>query len=140
MYRIMEFTVVAGLIAVVCITVGLFLSRHRHTPPLPQVLAEGSLLVVDAGNVVINEPLQHIHGLLDDPEKYVTVEFDPNEPSVPPCAGSEADDLDWELTFKHRHDEDSGECIDDLHLKITWQVSSARTIIWHFTKPAKKDH
>jgi len=140
MYRIMELTVIAGLIVLVCIAVGLFSTRRRPTPPLPQIIAEGNILVVDAGNVVINEPLQHVPGLLDDPEKYVVVEFDPNEPSVPPCAGSEADELNWELTFKHRHEEETGRCIDDLHLKITWQVSSARTINWRLTKPAKKDH
>ena len=100
------------------------------------------MLVVDAGNVVINEPLPRVHGLLDDPEKYIVVEFDPNEPSVPPCAGSEADELDWELTFKHRHDEESRACIDDLHLKITWRVSTARMIIWRLTQPSRsrKNH
>jgi hypothetical protein len=134
----MELTVIAGLVALVCITVGLFAARRRHTPPFPQILAQGSMLVVDAGNVIINEPLPRVPGLLDDPERYVTVEFDPNEPSVPPCAGSESDELDWELAFKHRHDAETGDCIDDLHLKITWQVSTARTINWRLTQPARK--
>lgn len=134
----MELSVFATLIALVCITVGLLATRRRHVTRLPQVIAEGSMLVVDAGNVVINEPLPKVHGLLDDPEKYVVVEFDPDEPCAPPCAGGEADELDWELTFKHRHEEETGDCADDLHLKITWRVSSARTIIWRLFEPVKK--
>lgn len=98
----------------------------------PKIVAEGNLLVVDVGNVVISEPLVKLHGLFDDPDKYVVVEFDPSEPVCVPCAGNSSDDdlLDWELTFKHSHDQESGDCVDKLHLKIMWDVSSPRTIVW----------
>lgn len=137
----MEPIVIAGLITLVCIALGVAASRHDSSSE-PRIVAKGDLLVVDEGSIVINEPLPEVHGLLDDPERYIVIEFDPNQPAPPPCAGDDADELDWELTFTHRHDThvEPKNNVDLLRLKIMWRVSTARTIVWRMLKPSKKEH
>ena len=96
------------------------------------VIAAGELLVTGKGEVVIDEPMPHSPELLRHPYKYVTVEFDPNEPPPPPCAGNDdPDELRWELIIV-RHHHHHGE---ELRLRIDWSVNSARTILWSVRAP-----
>ena len=94
-----------------------------------RIFAKGDLLVTDTGEVVIDEVLPRSRALLVQPEAYITVEFDPNE-APPPCAGGGEDELDWELFLRKSHGD------DELRLKISWTVTSARTILWQIKVPA----
>ena len=88
-----------------------------------RIFSRGDLLVTGQGEVVVDEVLPRSRALLFQPEEYITVEFDPNE-VPPPCTGGGEDELDWKLFLrKVRHD-------DELRLKISWSVNSARTILW----------
>lgn len=104
-----------------------------------KVLASGMLLVTDTGEVIIDEVLPRSRALLVQPESYIVVEFDPSEPPPPPCAGGCPDELEWELFFKHIHNHHIGHGHkgheEELKLKITWQVQTARTIIWKISIP-----
>ena len=101
--------------------------------------ASGELLVTGCGEVVIDESLPRSRALMVQPELYIHVEFDPNEAPPPPCAGGLLDELEWELFFKrdhgHGHSHGSHSHEEELKLKITWQVNSARTIIWRIKVP-----
>ena len=104
-----------------------------------KVFAKGEMLVTDTGEVIIDEVLPRSRALLVQPEAYITVEFDPNEPPPPPCAGGLPDELDWELFFRHVHDAHMHHhhpgSEEELKLKICWRVSTARTVIWQITVP-----
>lgn len=138
----MELTVVAVFVALMCIVLWIAATRRKHVCRKPRILARGQLLVVDTGSIVINEPLPKMPGMFDNIEKYVVVEFDSSEPVSPPCSGGcvDVDQLNWELTYKHRHDaRATPPGVDTLRLKIMWQVSTARTIVWKLFEPAKKE-
>lgn len=104
-----------------------------------KVFAKGELLVSDCGEVVIDEIVPKSRALLVQPEAYVVVEFDPHEPPPPPCAGGLQDECDWELFFKHIHDAHGHHHHqgheEELKLKISWRVQTARTIIWQIRVP-----
>lgn len=101
-----------------------------------KVIASGTLLVTDQGEVVIDEAIPKSRAMLLQPDQYVIVEFDPNEPPPPPCGGDLPDEVDWELFFKHVHDTHlTKERAEQLHLKIEWRVSSARTVVWKVLDP-----
>lgn len=99
-----------------------------------KIFAQGEMLVTGTGEVIIDEVLPRMRALLVQPDLYITVEFDPNEPPPPPCAGGLPEELDWELFFRspshegRQHDE-------QLKLKIDWHVNSARTVIWSIRVP-----
>ena len=78
------------------------------------------MTVTGRGHVTIDEPLKRSRALLVHSEEAVLVEFDPNEPPPPPCAGEAPDELKWEAV-EVRH---------QLFLRISWRVNTARTIIW----------
>src|SRR5579885_3362871 len=97
------------------ITCFFFSSRRRHTRSKRDwssdvcssdlhVFAQGILHVTGEGEVVIDEVLPADKSLLKDPEAYITVQFDPNQPAPPPCPGGLPDEVDWELFFTHVHD------------------------------------
>ena len=120
--------VVAGLVAYVVT------SRKKV---MPQVFAQGSLHVTGEGEVVIDEVLPADKSLLKDPEAYITVQFDPNQPAPPPCPGGLPDEVDWELFFTHIHDTGliPGGKREQLKLKVLWRVSSDRTVLWQINTP-----
>src|SRR5579863_1752815 len=94
---------------------------------MAHVFAQGSLLVTGEDEVVIDEVLPADKALLQNPEAYITVQFDPSQPAPPPCAGGLPDEVDWELFFKHIHD--TGlfglqKKREELKLKILWRVQS----------------
>ena len=127
--------------ALICVSVVAFLvvvGLKRISMPTIRVVAQGSLLVSDTGSVVVDEVLPRTRALLIDPERYVDVEFDPNEPLPPPCAGSGApDEVDWELFFEHKHGHTPhAPHTEELRLKISWDVSTPRTIIWKVSAPS----
>ena len=106
-----------------------------------KVFASGEMLVTDCGEVVIDEVLPKSRALLVQPENYIIVQFDPNEPPPPPCAGGLPDECDWELFFKHVHDSHHHHhghhgSEEELKLKISWRVATARTIIWQILIPS----
>jgi hypothetical protein len=96
-----------------------------------KVFASGDLLVTGIGEAVIDEVLPRSRALVVHPDVYIVVEFDPCEPSPPPCVGGTEDELDWELFLRHGHGHE-----EELKLKITWTVNSARTILWRIKVPA----
>lgn len=110
---------------------GAALARKKIMSTQSTPILSGSLLVTGEGEVIVDDTMPLSPELLRNPTKYVTVEFDPNEPAPPPCAGSgEPDELWWELIIvRHHH---FGE---ELKLRIEWFVNSSRTIIWSVKKP-----
>ncbi len=94
-----------------------------------RIFSDGELLVTGTGEVVVDEVLPRSRALLVQPEAYITVEFDLDE-APPPCAGGGEDELDWELFLRKNGHE------DELRLKISWSVNSARTILWQIKVPA----
>ena len=104
---------------------------------MTQVFAQGSLLVTGEDEVVIDEVLPKNKALLTNPELYITVQFDPNQPAPPPCAGGLPDEVDWELFFKHVHDPGlvGKKPKEELKLKILWRVQSSRMVTWSISQP-----
>jgi hypothetical protein len=104
-----------------------------------KVLSKGEMLVTDTGEVVIDEVIPRSRAMLVAPENYISVEFDPNEPPPPPCAGGLEDELDWELFMKQHHDHHvlphHPRHEEELKLKIVWRVQTARTVIWQISVP-----
>lgn len=105
----------------------------RKSANMKKVFAEGDLLVTGTGEVIIDEVLPRSRALLVSGDDYITVVFDPNDPAPPPCAGGAEDELDWELFIRKHHHAHAGE---ELKLKITWTVQTARTIKWKIEVPA----
>ena len=99
-----------------------------------KIFAEGEMLVTGTGEVIIDEVLPRMRALLVQPDAYITVEFDPKELPCPPCVGDGSEELDWELFFRHAHDHKKSQD-EELKLKITWKVNSARTVIWSVLVP-----
>jgi hypothetical protein len=99
---------------------------------MTQVFAQGTLSVTGEDQVIIDEVLPANKALLQDPEAFITVQFDPTQPAPPPCAGGLPDEVDWELLFTHVHDTSlfNLKKKEQLKLKILWRVSSSRTIAW----------
>jgi hypothetical protein len=104
----------------------------RKSANMKKVFAEGELLVTGSGEVIIDEVLPRSRALLVSADEYISVCFDPSEPGPPPCAGGTPDELDWEL-FLRKHHERRGD--EELKLKITWTVQTARTIVWKIEVP-----
>ena len=104
---------------------------------MAKIFAQGTLDVTGADEVVIDEILPQNKALLQNPEQYVSVQFDPNQPAPPPCAGGVQDEVDWELVFKHTHQVGffSRKPKEQLKLKIMWQVQTSRTVIWSISQP-----
>jgi hypothetical protein len=106
---------------------------------MTQVFAQGSLLVTGEDEVIIDEVLPPNKALLQDPESYITVQFDPTQPSPSPCAGGLPDEVDWELFFTHVHDVGlfsfAKKKREQLKLKILWRVQSSRTVLWQILTP-----
>jgi len=101
------------------------------------IFAEGELLVTSSGSAVVNEVLPR--SVLESPEIFISVEFDPDEPCPPPCGSDSPDDLDWELFLRTVHSENPRLAKftqkEELRLKIIWTVSTARTILWKIYIP-----
>lgn len=113
-------------------------TRVRRETTMPTVFASGTVLVTDAtGEVIIDEVLPKNRDLLQNPELYIMVGFDPSEPPPPPCVGGVPDECDWELFFSHVHDTyfSHREKVEELKLKILWRVSGTRTIVWKIMQP-----
>ena len=106
---------------------------------MTQVFASGSLLVTGEDEVVIDEVLPPNKALVQNPEAYVIVQFDPNQPAPPPCAGGLPDEVDWELFFQHVHDVGlfgfKKNKREQLKLKILWRVATSRTVSWQIMIP-----
>jgi|SRR5579885_998809 len=104
---------------------------------MPHVFAQGILHVTGEGEVVIDEVLPADKSLLKDPEAYITVQFDPNQPAPPPCPGGLPDEVDWELFFTHVHDVGlhRGKKREQLKLKVLWRVQSDRAVLWTIMTP-----
>jgi hypothetical protein len=104
-----------------------------------KIAASGHIVAAGSGSIVIEEHLPMFSGMLENPDRYFNVEFDPHEAPRPPCAGGDEEDtVEWELVFKHRHKKyDQKPGADTLQLKISWRVSSVRSIIWRTFEPAK---
>jgi len=106
---------------------------------MTHVFAQGLLTVTGEDEVVIDEVLPSHKGLLENPEAYITVQFDPSQPAPPPCAGGLPDEVDWELFFTHVHDPGVLGFLkkkrDLLKLKILWRVSSSRAVVWQILTP-----
>lgn len=100
-----------------------------------KIFTSGELLVVDKGEVTIDEIVPKSRALLVRPGDFIHVEFDPSEPECPPCAGGDMiDEIRWELIMSpvmhhHHHAE------EQLRLRIKWRVSTARTILWKIKIP-----
>ena len=93
-----------------------------------KIFARGELLVTSTGEAIVDEVLPR--SVLDSPDIFINVEFDPNEP-CPPCAGDTTDDtLDWELFIRTVHERFHLKKEEELRLKIVWNVNTARTILW----------
>ena len=99
---------------------------------MTSLFAMGALHVTGEGEVVIDEVVPVNKALLQDPEAYITVQFDPNQPAPPPCPGGLPDEVDWELFFQHIHDPGliPGQPREQLKLKVLWRVQSDRTVLW----------
>lgn len=106
--------------------------RFMATVPRKRVLASSQMTVTDTGEVSIDQVLPKNKDVLLDPDAYIVVQFDPNDPPPPPCAGGLADEVDWSLHFVHVHDThlDPKAKAEQLRLNIRWRVSAARTIVW----------
>lgn len=101
-----------------------------------KVIASGTLLVTGQGEVVIDEAIPKSRAMLVQPDLYVSVGFDPNDPAPPPCVGGLPDECDWELFFRHIHDTHlTKEKAEELHLKIEWRVATSRTVVWQVLDP-----
>jgi len=112
-------------------------------PTATKLFSTGTVLVTGTGEIVIDEVLPSNKAMLENPDVYITVEFDPTAPAPPPCAGGLLDECDWTLFFRHIHDTrldtrvklDPTHRVEELKLKIEWNVSSARTLIWTIRVP-----
>lgn len=95
------------------------------------------MLVTGTGEIVIDEVLPPNKAFLEDPDAYVTVEFDPNSPVPAPCVVDLPDECDWTLFFKHVHDThlNHHQKAEELKLKVQWRVASSRTLIWQIRVP-----
>lgn len=110
----------------------------QGTTATTKVIASGSLMVTGNGSVVIDEALPASRSLLNNPDSYINVEFDYNEPAPPPCTGALPDEVDWELFFKHVHDThlNPNEKKEVLQLKLEWRVATSRTVVWSVRVPS----
>jgi hypothetical protein len=110
---------------------------------MTSVYASGTLQVTGEDEVVIDETLPQNKALLENPEAYIVVQFDPSQPAPPPCAGGLPDEVDWELFYQHVHDVGmfgfKKNKRDVLKLKILWRVQSSRTIIWQILQEEPSD-
>jgi hypothetical protein len=102
-----------------------------------KIFAKGELFVTRSGEVIVDEILPKSRALLVQPDSYISVEFDPNQPPPPPCAGGLIDELDWELFVRRvEGSHHFGRPEEELRLKICWQVQTARTILWSIRVPS----
>jgi len=126
--------VAAAVATVAALVVRVVTSRKKD---MPTVFAGGTLLVTGENEVVIDEVLPTNKAILTNPEQYITVQFDPNQPAPPPCAGGLPDEVDWELFFQHIHDTGllPGQPREQLKLKILWRVQTSRSVVWQITTP-----
>lgn len=114
------------VVAVSAVVMGIILifavGRKKPRP----VAAQGTLLVTGSGNVVVDKTLLTDHRLLQDPERFIVVEFDPLVPVPPPCAHDNEDSVDWELIYQPHHNVIDGK----LQLKVIWHVNGSRHVVW----------
>lgn len=94
--------------------------RPHHPHHKPKVLLEGELFVTGNGEIVIEEVLP---ASFSRREEAIHVEF-VGDPECPPCAPIVPDQLRGEVFERHH-------CgVEEIFLKITWNVSGSRTIVW----------
>jgi hypothetical protein len=146
----MDATLVAALVAVLGTVVGsvAYLATRKkgekvvnhtlkaHAATLP-AFASGTVTVTGTGELVLDELMPPNKSFLQNPDLYVLVEFDPTQPSPPPCAGGLPDEIDWELVYHHVHDTHLDPQLkqDDLRLKLKWRVSTGRSVVWKIFAP-----
>jgi len=109
-----------------------------RSKPATRLFASGTVLVTGSGELIIDEVLPAIKTILENPDIYIVIEFDPNAPAPPPCAGGLPDECDWTLCFKHVHDDthiDPKQRHEELKLKIEWRVAAARFLTWRIYFP-----
>lgn len=98
--------------------------RRKQRKHVPKVLLEGELLVTGTGEIIIEECLKPSRALSTCAFDVINVKF-VGEPQCPPCAPFGPDELKWNVfARKKRHGS------EELFLRISWQVSSSRTIAW----------
>ena len=86
------------------------------------VIASGTLLVTDRGEVVIDVPLPRMRSLLLKSELAASVEFTDVPPPHCGHGGDGHDELHWDVIERQRG--------GPLFLVITWHVRSPRNVEW----------